>query len=577
MNLGFSLIKGLRFYYNILRHILWLLGIGDKHAAGKMNIPGSSNASSGSRYPLHSQHPQQPSDPNRHPIPMASYKDRQVQPPSGTSNLNQNVGMQSSQPRPASASMGDPMQQSRDNRKRIDQTHHHSNAKKAQLSNVQNPMLMPTSHSVSSNRSLPEMTSHQSSSENKDRDRQQSMPGIDTSFNSPQNKYSGSRNSANSAQLPSSRSWQQPHNPNRTSSGFDTARSQQPAQVKKSIFDIDSPPPISNQSKPFDKMSLDRTESLEPGEIIDEDSQETSKGQLSGSIGTAPSTTVTPLQQRLFGSSGQTKNTGQSSIKSTSSSKEPKDAAQKSDRKYMNPLFPSASTSMKTQSPVKQSKLNVITASNSLESSKPEMSAANRRSLFSPPSDTEGQTGGQQTSPFKVVKSPANNNRQSSSGRDGRRAVNNSATSESRSPRIKQETLKPENFDSYATERDSNLLQIPKQENVNMSMEYMTKNLTKTENEDKAISLSLPTAKAPEHTESQSYDSPSERHRKHKKEKKEHKKHKKEKKKDHDRDKDRDDRKEKDRSSSKHHSHSKHSSDHHGSEHHSQHKISSNR
>merc|ERR1711990_1301582 len=111
----------------------------------------------------------------------------------------------------------------------------------------------------------------------------------------------------------------------------------------------------------------------------------------------------------------------------------------------MNQLFPSASTAMKTKSPVKQSKLNVITASNSLDSSKPEMSAANRRSLFSPPSDTEGQTGGQQTSPFKVVKSPANNNRQSSSGRDGRRAVNNSSTSESRSPRIKQETLKPDN------------------------------------------------------------------------------------------------------------------------------------
>ena len=561
--------------------------IGDKHATGKLNIPGSSNASSGGRHPLHSQHPQQPSDPNRHPMSMAPYKDRQVQPPSGTSHLNQNVGMQNSQSRTASASMGDPMQQARDNRKRIDQTHHHSNAKKAQLSNVQNPMLIP-SHSVSSNRSLAEMTSHQSSGENKDRDRQQSMPGIDTSFNSPQNKYSGSRNSANSAQLPSSRSWQQPHNPNRTSSGLDTARSQQPAQVKKSIFDIDSPPPISNQSKPFDKMSLDRMESLEPGEIIDEDSQETSKGQLSGPIGTAPSTTVTPLQQRLFGSSGQTKSSGQSSIKSTSSSKEPKDAAQKSERKYMNPMFPGASTSMKTQSPVKQSKLNVINASNSLDSTKPEMSAANRRSLFSPPSDTEGQTGGQQTSPFKVIKSPANNNRQSSSGRDGRRAVNNSATSESRSPRIKQETLKPENFDGYATERDNNLLQIPKQENINMSMEYsdllgsnrnsnITKNLTKTENEDKAISLSLPTAKVPEHTESQSYDSPSERHRKHKKEKKEHKRHKKEKKKDHDRDKDRDDRKEKDRSSSKHHSHSKHSSDYHGSEHHSQHKISSNR
>ena len=519
---------------------------------------------------------------------MATYKDRQVQPSSGTSNLNQIGSMQTSQSRPASNSMGDAMQQARDNRKRMEQSLHHSNAKKPQLSNVQNPMLSTGAHSVSLNsntRSMGELTSHQLSGENKEKDRLPNMPGLDTSFNSPQisqNKYAGSRNSAQSQ---NSRSWQQPPISNRTSTGYDTSRVQQSAQVKKSIFDIDSPPPVPNQTKPFDKMSLDRTESLEPGEIIDEDSQEASKNQLSGNIGIAPSTTVTPLQQRLFGSTGQTKSVA--SMKSTSTNKEQKDAIQKSDRKYINPLFSGASTSTKTQSPVKQSKLNVIGSNNSLDPIKPEMSAANRRSLFSPPSDTEGQTSGQQTSPFKVVKSPANNNRQNNTTRDGRRAISNSSTSENKSPRIKQDNIKLDNFDGYGADRESNSLQLSKHENANMSMEYsdpaginrnsnIMKNVIKTENDEKSISLSLQQSKVPDYTESQSYDSPSERHRKHKKEKKSHK-HKKEKKKDHDRDKDREDKKEKDRSSSKHHSHSKHSSEYHGSEHHSQHKISSNR
>ena len=545
-----------------------------------MNIPGGSNSNSGSRHQLQSQQQQQQLDPNRHPMSMAAYKDRQGPPSSGASNSSLNANMQSSQSRSSSASVGDPMHQTRDNRKRMEQSHH-SNAKKAHLSNVQNPLLIPGSHSgpTSSNtQTTGELISpHQS-----EKNRQQNMPGIDNSFNSSQasqNKYIGSRNSSNSSQQSqSSRSWQQPPNSSRTSTTHntaDTSRIQQPAQVKKSIFDIDSPPPVPNQPKPFDKMSLDRTESLEPGEIIDEDSQEFHKqkfqGQFSGTIGTAPSTTITPLQQRLFGSTGQSKSTSQTLAKSTSNVKEQKDALQKSDRKYNNPLFSGTPSSMKTQSPVKQGKLNVIGSSNTLDPIKQEMSAVNRRSLFSPPSDTEAQTGGSQASPYKVVKSPVNNNRQGGTNRDGRRTISNSSTG---SPRFKQDNIKAENIDAYITEKGDSSLN--KQETINMSIENsdqsginrnsnMLKSMMKSEIDDRAI---------PDHTESQSYDSPSERHKKHKKK---DKKHKKEKKKDHDKDKERSERKEKDRSSSKHHSHSKHSSDFHGSEHHSQHKLSSNR
>ena len=559
-----------------------------------MNIPGGSNSNSGSRHQLQSQQQQQQLDPNRHPMSMAAYKDRQGPPSSGASNSSLNANMQSSQSRSSSVSAGDAMHQTRDNRKRIEQSHY-SNAKKAHLSNVQNPLLIQGSHSgpnSSNTRTTGELTSpHQS-----EKNRQQNMPGIDNSFNrsqASQNKYDGSRNSSNSSQQSqSSRSWQQLPNTTRTSTTHntaDTSRIQQPAQVKKSIFDIDSPPPIPNQPKPFDKMSLDRTESLEPGEIIDEDSQELHKqqfqGQFSGPIGTAPSTTVTPLQQRLFGSTGQSKSTSQTLAKSTSNVKEQKDVLQKSDRKYNNPLFSGTSSSMKTQSPVKQGKLNVIGSSNTLDPIKQEMSAVNRRSLFSPPSDTEGQTGGSQASPYKVVKSPANNNRQGGANRDGRRTISNCSTGDSKSPRFKQDNIKAENIDEYCTEKGDSSLQMHKQETINMSMENpdqsginrnpnMLKSMMKSEVEDRETSMSLPSARIQDHTESQSYDSPSERHKKHKKK---DKKHKKEKKKDHDKDKERSERKEKDRSSSKHHSHSKHSSDFHGSEHHSQHKLSSNR
>merc|ERR1711909_122715 len=70
-------------------------------------------------------------------------------------------------------------------------------------------------------------------------------------------------------------------------------------------------------------------------------------------------------------------------------------------------------------------------------------------------------------SPFKVVKSPANNNRNSNpnnTGRDGRKTINNSSSNEIRSPSIKQEKLKQENVDAFETERSDRLLQVPKQE-----------------------------------------------------------------------------------------------------------------
>ena len=539
---------------------------------------------------MQGQHPQQPIDPNRNPMSMAAYKNRQGQPSSGASSLSQNQNLQNSQTRSTPISMGDQMHQ---NRKRVEQSHHHSSAKKAQLSsNVPNSLLVPGSLSVppsSSNRFTGDLTSHQSFNENKDKGHQQSMAGIDTSFHSSQlsqNKYTGNRNSANPTQQLQSRSWQQPPNTNRT----DIVRTQQPAQVKKSIFDIDSPPPIPNQSKPFDKMPLDRTESLEPGEILDEDSQDTQKLQLqlqpTAPIGTAPNTTVTPLQQRLFGSSGQNRDGSPLLAKNTSSSKELKEASQRSERKYGNPLLSAPSSALKTQSPVKQGKLNVLGASSTLDPIKQEISAANRRSLFSPPSDTEGQAGGSQASPFKVVKSPANNNRHAGTNRDGRRTYSNSTTGENRSPRVKHEVLKAENIEGYGAEKSNSLMHMAKQENPNMTSEFSdsmgpNRNLhsikdtmkIETNIDEKPISTSLST-KVMEHPESQSYDSPSERHKKHKKDKKK-KKHKEDKK--HDRDKERGERKEKDRSSSKHHSHSKHSSEFHGSEHHPQHKSSSNR
>ena len=127
---------------------------------------------------------------------------------------------------------------------------------------------------------------------------------------------------------------------------------------------------------------------------------------------------------------------------------------------------------MKTQSPVKQGKLNVLGASNTFDPVKQELSAANRRSLFSPPSDTEGQAGGSQASPFKVVKSPANNNRQLGTNRDGRRTISNSSIGENRSPRVKQEVLKAENIEGYGADKSSSLLQMQKQENPIMTTEF---------------------------------------------------------------------------------------------------------
>merc|ERR1711997_703916 len=125
--------------------------------------------------------------------------------------------------------------------------------------------------------------------------------------------------------------------------------------------------------------------------------------------GTAPNTTTTPLQQRIFGTSATAAGQYQPGQKI------------KAERKWNSPS--GGSNANKTTSPVKQSKLNVLSASSAIkqEPSNLSLSAASRKSLFSPPSDTE-------LSPFKVMKSPANNNR-SIVQRSSRRTRTTSSTS----------------------------------------------------------------------------------------------------------------------------------------------------
>ena len=487
---------------------------------------------------------------------MEAYKKRQVHPHPGPNTSGQNSLLS------RSSGTGDSGHQVRESRKRHEQQHHSSVKKANTTANMPNPHQSQGKNLSNQPLNLNNPASATSSS-------QLSMPGIDNSFHasqSQQGKYhpgkSTSGVSGQQQQTSSSRAaWSQLQNSSRASTSSEIARAQQPTH-KKSIFDIDSPPPIPNQGKIFDKKPIDRTESLEPGEIFDEETDEANKmfsaAQSSSATATASGqgTTMTPLQQRLFGSSVPGKAAEQSTNRISSNILDQKDISVKSERKNINPLL--WGSSAKTTSPVKQGKLNVMVPKPS-DSVKQEI-PANRRSLFSPPSDSEGATIGSQDPPFKVVKSPANNNRLSNpnnAARDARRTISNSANDDNRS--CKQET----NIDSYDIDRTGRQLVTTKIENSannpnlqnydaagNKQKSQYIPNLFKA---DPDFDQKTPANIIPIKDEyaDPSYDSPSDRHKKDKKHKKE-KKHKKDKK--HDKDKERGDRSDKERSSSKHRS-----------------------
>ena len=533
--------------------------VGDKHPSSKSHAQVNTAVSNSTRPQSHhtqpsNDHKRQSLPPNMDKLSMEAYKKRQVHPNPGSNISGQNSLLS------RSSGTSDSGHQARESRKRHEQQHH-SNVKKANTAaNVQNPHPSQGKHLSNQSLNLNNPASATSSS-------QLSMPGIDNSFHalqSQQGKYhpgkSSSGVSGQQQQNSSSRAaWSQLQNSSRTSTSSEIPKAQQPTH-KKSIFDIDSPPPIPNQGKIFDKKPIDRTESLEPGEIFDEETDEANKlfssAQSSSANANASGqgTTMTPLQQRLFGSSVPGKAAEQSTNKISSNILDQKDISVKSERKNINPLL--WGSSAKTTSPVKQGKLNVMVPKTS-DSVKQEI-PANRRSLFSPPSDSEGATIGSQDPPFKVVKSPANNNRLSNpnnSARDARRTISNSANDDNRS--CKQEP----NIDSYDIDRTGRQLVTTKIENSannpdlqnydtvgNKQKSQYIPNLFKADPDlDQKTSASIIPIK--DEYADPSYDSPSDRHKKDKKHKKE-KKHKKDKK----HDKERGDRGDKERSSSKHRS-----------------------
>ena len=621
------ILAGQKFCSHILLFLMYF--VGDKHPSTRLSLPGNPNSSNSSRTNPH--HTHQSNDHNRSSmqqnadkLSMREYNKRltshgqaqsQAHPGAGSTSQYPNVQQNPQLSRSAATGGMDSISQSR---KRHEQQEHQANIKKAQLTHPatvsQNAQMsqtkgmpnQPLSNSISQQRPVAAVLPsqhHQPSSVTKERAQQQNATGLENFQSSQsQHKYPFSRHSTNPSsaqtqqQQPASRAaWSQQQNISSSknpanSNASKMSKIQQSTQKKKSIFDIDSPPPVPNQVKPFDQKPLKRTESLEPGEILDEESEEAQQwplhSQTTGPTGTAPSTTITPLQQRLFGSAGQPPE--QHTSKRATTSTHQKDTGIKAEQKYHPPQWGSSN---KNQSPVKQGKLNVIAATNSLVPTKPEpslLSAASRKSLFSPPSDTEGSVSGAQSSPFKVMKSPANNNRLSSvasnTAREGRRRLTGNSGSESKSPSIK--IPKTEAVDDYDTSKGGTQLMKSrtsnKMPNLNIKAEpsvaenkdfkqqldavghhsqkaHFLQSLheTKAGVDQKPAIVNMPIIKD-ETPEAQSYDSRSDRegksHKKHKKDKK-NKKEKKEK-----REKDRE-RSDRDRSSSKHSSHSKYSVD----------------